>query len=145
MSIKTILAIGSAFIAAGAFAQAQTAIGTVESVQGLVTVTDGVTGGTATAGSPIKSGMRFVSTSTGSAVLRMKNDCVIRLQPSQAVTVLDNTNCRELLAGVRSVGTQVAAAGSVQTGALATGGLLAGALVLDKTVIRNKSASLSSH
>ena len=140
MSIKTILAITSVFFAGAAIAQAP--VGTVASVQGLVTVTDGTTGGTAAAGTPIKNGMRFVTTSNGSAVLRLNNGCEVRLRPSQAVTVLQSMNCRELLAAVQSVApTVVAGNGSAATGALATGGLVAGGAILNKSLLGKKSIS----
>lgn len=139
MSIKSFLAICSAFVAAAALAQQP--LGTVESVQGIVTVTTGTAGGTAVKGFPIGDGMRFVATSSGSAVLRFNNGCVINLQPNQAVTILRSMNCPELLAAVQSVGgVNVASAGSFTRGALATGGLTAGGLALGKW-LHNKHIS----
>jgi hypothetical protein len=136
--IKSILAIGSAFIAAAAFAQAP--LGTVETVNGIVTVTDGTTGGTAAQGKGITNGMRFVTTSGGSAVLRLNNGCVVRLQPNQAVTILQSMTCRDLLAAVQSVGVNVAG-GSFQAGAFSTAGLAVGTLGLNKALPSSKSLS----
>jgi hypothetical protein len=141
VSIKTLLAVGSALVATAAFAQAQ--LGSVASVQGVVTVTDGATGGTVAAGGPIANGMRFVATSNGSAVLRLNNGCVVRLQPGHAVTVLQTMTCDQLTAAVQPAGVANVAGGggSFGTGALAAGGLMAGGGALGKSITRNKSLS----
>ena len=128
MSIKSFIAVCSAFVAAAAFAQEP--LGTVDNVQGIVTVTSGTTGGTAVTGFPIADGMRFVATSSGSAVLRLKNGCDIYLQPGQAVTVLRSMTCPELLAAVQNVGGVKVAGGSFATGAAATGSLFVGGIGL---------------
>jgi hypothetical protein len=142
MSIRTIIAVAIVFASGTALAQEK--LGTIDTVQGIVTVTDGTTGGIARTGAPINDGMRFVASSNGSALLRLNNRCDIRLQPNQAVTVLKSMNCAALLAAVQSVGVNVAAAGSAGTGALATGGLVAGGLVLNKTYLGGKK-SISSN
>jgi hypothetical protein len=141
VSIKSLLAVGSALVATAAFAQAQ--LGSVASVQGVVTVTDGATGGTVAAGGPIANGMRFVATSNGSAVLRLNNGCVVRLQPGHAVTVLQTMTCDQLTAAVQPAGVANVAGGggSFGTGALAAGGLMAGGGALGKSITRNKSLS----
>ena len=143
MSIKTLVALGSVLVAVSAFAQAP--LGTIGSVQGLVTMTDGAAGGTVVPGSPITNGMRFVATSSGSAVLRLNNGCVLTLQPGQAVTVLQNMTCQQLTASVQQAGGVTVAgagpSGSAGTGALAAGGLVAGSLVLNKTVLKSDSIS----
>jgi hypothetical protein len=141
VSIKSLLAVGSALVATAAFAQAQ--LGSVASVQGVVTVTDGATGGTVAAGGPIANGMRFVATSSGSAVLRLNNGCVVRLQPGHAVTVLQTMTCDQLTAAVQPAGVANVAGGggSFGTGALAAGALMAGGGALGKSITRNKSLS----
>lgn len=139
MSIKSFIAICSAFVAAAALAQQP--LGTVESVQGIVTVTTGTAGGTAVKGLPIADGMRFVAPSGGSAVLRFNNGCVINLQPNQAVTILRSMRCPELLAAVQNVGGGVQVAnGSFATGAAATGGLMVGGIGL-ANALSHKSIS----
>lgn len=136
MSFKKLITLSSALIAAAAFAQAS--IGTVGNVQGIVTVTDGVTGGTARAGSPITNGMRFVTTSAGSATLQLRG-CTITLAPNQAVTVLQSMSCDQLVAAVQTVGTPVVAGlGGVPAG------VIGGAAVLTAGVVyarNNKSIS----
>lgn len=123
MSFKKLITLSSALFAAAAFAQA--AIGTVGNVQGIVTVTDGVTGGTAKAGAPITNGMRFVTTSSGSATLQVRG-CTVTLAPNQAVTVLQSMSCDQLVAAVQRVGGPVVAGagGSAITGALGVSGIL---------------------
>jgi hypothetical protein len=141
VSIKSLLVFGSALVATAAFAQAQ--LGSVASVQGVVTVTDGATGGTVAAGSPIGNGMRFVATSGGSAVLRLNNGCVIRLQAGHAVTVLQTMTCDELTAAVRpaNVANFAAGPGPAGTGAFAAGGLVAGGQFMIKSIANHKSLS----
>ena len=142
MSFKTVVAVVSAFVASTAFAQgAGSSLGTMESVQGIVTVTTGSTGGTAATGGSIVNGMRFVATSSGSVTLRMNNGCVVRLQPGQAVTVLGNMTCEALLAGVQTLGGNVAG-GSPAVGAAASGGLMVGYLGLQQAI---KQKGVSSH
>ncbi len=140
MSVKTLVAVSALLVAATAFAQ--NSLGTISSVQGLVTVTDGTTGGTTAAGAPITSGMRFVATSTGSAVLRLNNGCVVNLQPNQAVTVVRSMTCEALLAAVQMVGgaTTASDGGSAATGALASAGLAVGGYGLSR-ITPNRSIS----
>jgi hypothetical protein len=139
MSIKSLLAVLLALIAVTAFAQDRERLGSVDNVRGVVTVTDGATGGTTATGSPINSGMRFVASSNGSATLRMNNGCVVNLLPGQAVTVLRSMDCKALLAAVQSGGA-IVAGGSFGTGAAASAGLVAGSVGL-ASVLRQKSIS----
>lgn len=140
MSIKSLIAVMLALVAGTALAQEK--LGTVDKVQGVVTVTDGATGGTTATGNPITSGMRFVASSSGSAVLRLNNGCVVNLRPNEAVTVLRSMNCQALLAAVQTVGgvNVAGAGGSFTTGALATGGLVVGGVAL-ANALHTKSIS----
>lgn len=153
MSVKPLLMFGAVFLAASAFAQAP--LGTVGNVQGLVTVTDGATGGTVAPGSPIANGMRFVTTSSGSVTLQLNNGCTVTVQPNQAVTVLQSMTCQELTAAVQPVGAGIAAGGAFGRGAFGGGfggggagaGLFGvGALTLagfavHRVIVRNPSLS----
>jgi hypothetical protein len=142
VSIKSFLAVGSALVATAALAQAQ--LGSIASVQGVVTVTDGATGGTVAAGGPIVNGMRFVATSGGSAVLRFNDGCVVKLQPGHAVTVLRTMTCQELTAAVQPAGVANFAGGgggSFGTGALAAGSLMTGSQVLARSLVPKRSLS----
>ena len=141
MSIKSLVAVLLALVAATAFAQERERLGTVDSVQGLVTVTDGTTGGTVATGNPIISGMRFVTSSSGSALLRFDKGCDIKLEPSRAVTISRSMTCAALIAAVQPIGgANVASVGSFAIGALATGGLAAGSIALHNA-LTNKSLS----
>jgi hypothetical protein len=139
MSLKSFIAVLLSLIAATAFAQDKDRLGTVGNVQGVVTVTDGATGGTTGTGSPINSGMRFVAGSNGSATLRFNNGCVVNLLPGQSVTVLRSMDCKALLAAVQSGGGNVAG-GSFGTGAAASAGLAAGSFGL-ASVLTKKGIS----
>src|SRR5512141_392107 len=99
---KLLLALSSL---AAAAAMAQTALGTVSNVQGVVTATQGATGTVVTPGSLIMNGTRFVTTSTGSVTLTLNNGCVVTLQPAQSVTVLQSMTCQQLVAAVQPVPT----------------------------------------
>jgi hypothetical protein len=101
MALKKLLIALSSFIAASAMAQAS--LGTVSNVQGVVTATQGATGTAVAPGSPILNGMRFVTTSSGTATLTLNSGCVVTLQPGQAVTVLQSMNCQQLTAAVQAV------------------------------------------
>ncbi|MDP1589837.1 MAG: hypothetical protein Q8M07_18940, partial [Prosthecobacter sp.] len=85
MSVKSILLIGSALLASGAFAQQ--VLGTVGNVRGLVTDTDGTSVSSTVQGEPIRNGERFVTSSSGSVTLNLNNGCTLTLQPNQAVTI----------------------------------------------------------
>ncbi|RYF39887.1 MAG: hypothetical protein EOO27_48530, partial [Comamonadaceae bacterium] len=110
MRFKSLVLICSTLLATAAFAQSQNVIGKVTEVQGIVTVTDGVRGGTAQLGNPITEGSRYVASSNGSATLKLDNGCTINLRPSQAVTVRQQP-CNVLLASVQSVGAGTLLAG----------------------------------
>jgi len=104
LAIATALAISACAIAqtqAPAAAPAQ--LGVVDDVQGLVTVSDGTSIGNAVNGNPVIDGNRFVTSSSGSALLRMEKGCDIRLKPSQSLIVKSGLNCEALLAAIQSL------------------------------------------
>jgi hypothetical protein len=99
MTFKKLLFALSALVAATAYAQAP--LGTVTTVEGVVTATQGTTGVTVVTGTPIQEGMRFVTTSSGRVVLRMNNGCVVTVPAGSAITVLPNQSCQQLAAAVQ--------------------------------------------
>lgn len=139
MQIKSAIVICSALFAAGAFAQAQ--LGKVTEVQGVVTVTDGVRGGTATVGAPITEGSRFVTSSNGVTTLVLDNGCTIRLRPNQAITVR-NQACNLLLASVENLGATPVASGGLGRGA-AVGLWAAGGAAILLNAFDNDNRSIS--
>lgn len=143
MSIENFLVLGSVFIAA--VASAQTPLGTVGNVQGLVTVTDGATGGAVAPGSAITDGTRFVTTSSGSVTLQLNNGCTVTLQPNQAVTIDRRMTCQQLIAAVESLGGVGLAGGdgggSFGKGLLAVGGLALAGFSVHRVLDRNPSLS----
>jgi hypothetical protein len=112
---KFLIAFCACLVATASVAQGQVAlddsIGKIESVEGLVTVTQGSSGAIAAVGNPVMEGTRFVATSSGSAVIRLNDGCVIKLQPNQVLMVRRDMPCVEALAQFRS--------GAVATGTLA--------------------------
>jgi hypothetical protein len=129
-----------------AFAQSQPQpIGKVAEVEGVVTVSNGVTVATAVLGSPVIEGTRYVTAASGSTLLRMDRGCDIRLKPNESLLIDGNRDCAALLALVQPVGANLAAvvipgaalpaaagtAGStgVAAGVLGAGGALAAGLI----------------
>src|SRR3954469_4354258 len=93
MMIKNLLLALSAFAAVSAFAQAP--LGTVTNVEGVVTATQGATGVAVTPGTPIQNGMRFVTTSRGSATLQLNTGCTVSVPPGRGVPVLQSMPCQQ--------------------------------------------------
>lgn len=122
---KSLCILAASLLLCGA-ALAQKALGTAADVQGLVTVSDGTSISTVQTGTPIVDGTRFVTSSSGSAALKLENGCDIILKPNQSVTILGDKNCGALLAAVQNTSTERFAGffGST-TGMLAVGGALA--------------------
>ena len=75
----------SLLCAGAAFAQAPAVLGKVANVEGVVTISDGVTVGTAVPGTVITQGNRFVTASSGAARLTMDNGCIINLKPNESL------------------------------------------------------------
>ncbi|MGV3572039.1 MAG: hypothetical protein ACO1PB_15695 [Ramlibacter sp.] len=98
---KLLLAIAAAFI--GVAAWAQTSLGTVSNVNGVVTATQGATGMVITNGMLIQNGMRFVTTTTGSVRLNFNSGCTVDVPPSHGVTVLQSMNCDQLAVAVQPI------------------------------------------
>lgn len=108
------------------FAQSQPqAIGKVAEVEGVVTVSNGVTVATAVLGSPVVEGTRYVTAASGSTLLRMDRGCDIRLKPNESLLIDGNRDCAALLALVQPVGANLAAVvipGTALPGAAGTAG-----------------------
>jgi hypothetical protein len=94
-------------ISASAISQTQSTnpiqIGTVDDVQGLVTVSDGSSVGNAVKGAPVVDGTRYVTSSTGSATLKMDNGCNVHLNPNQSLVVQDKQDCEALIAAIQTL------------------------------------------
>ena len=145
MRVKSFIVICSALFAASVFAQQnQSVIGKVTELAGVVTVTDGVRGGTATLGSPVVDGSRYVTSSNGRVTLRLDNGCDIKLEPNQAVTVRERP-CAALIASIQSVGVAAVLAtstgGSAAAGALGVVAIGAGGLLLEDQFLDNRPIS----
>ena len=109
----------TAFASTSAMAQGPTeSVGVVQSVNGLVTVSQGNTLGNVVEDEKILSGARVVTTSTGSTVIKLNNGCIISLAPNQAVTIDSRLECKALVAGI--VGTGAVAAGAATVAGTST-------------------------
>lgn len=120
--------------AAGAFAQAPDILGKVVEVQGVVTISNGVTVATVVRGTTFSEGNQFVTASSGSARLTLDNGCDIRLKPNETLVIDGKKSCPALIALIQPVGGNVAAAGvggggiGLGAGLLGAGTLLAAGL-----------------
>jgi hypothetical protein len=126
MTLKKLLFALSALVAATAYAQ--TPLGTVTTVEGVVTATQGTNGVTVVTGTPIHEGMRFVTTSSGRVVLRMNNGCVVTVPAGSAITVQPNQSCQQLAAAVQPLAPNTSAMG--QRGAFENVGVVNGIVAL---------------
>lgn len=117
---------------AGAFAQAPAVVGKVVEVQGVVTVSDGVTVATVVPGTVFSDGNQFVTASSGSARLTLDNGCDIRLKPNESIVIDGKKTCPALIALIQPLGGNLAAAGvgggGMNLGMLGAATLLAGVL-----------------
>ena len=146
MSKKLLLAL-SFLASASAFAQAP--LGTVTSVEGVVTATQGASGVTVTPGTAIQNGMRFVTTSRGSVSLRLNSGCTVTVPPGHGVTVLSSMTCQQLTAAVQPVVPVAAAqptafppAPGLVNGVIAIGGAaVAAGVIKEATDDDNRSIS----
>ena len=134
---KSLSAVGIAALAGAVFAQI--VIGSVTDVKGLVTVSDATSVTTVVKNAPIVDGTRFVTSSSGSAMLRLNQqgrDCEIELKPNQSLVVDQDKTCPQLLALVLSTSTDAAAVAIGGTGtrdALLAGLAITVALIAGKT------------
>lgn len=84
-------------------------IGVVQSVEGLVTVSQGNTLGNVVKDKKILNGARLVATATGFAVVKLDNGCLVSLKPNQAVTIDSRLDCKAVVAGIETSGAAAAA------------------------------------
>jgi hypothetical protein len=126
MVVRKMLFALSAVACASAMAQAS--LGTVTSVKGVVTATQGNSGTTLAAGTQIANGARIVATSTGSATLQLNSGCTVTVPAGHAVTVLQSMTCDQLSAAVRPV-SPTAIMGQNQGSTFANPGLFNGIII----------------
>lgn len=136
MSIKELLLAATAVAAASVFAQS--AVGTVTSVNGVVTATHGTSGMAAVAGAPIHGGTRFVTTSNGSVSLRLNNGCQVTVPAGHAVTVMSNMTCQQLTASIQPVApnTTVMGQSAAANVGVVNGVVVAGAILVAAGIIQ---------
>jgi hypothetical protein len=86
-----------AFLAAIPLAVAAQDLGTFKSVDGIVTVTEGTGGSTASSGGTFRAGQHIVTTPGSSVTLDFGNGCTVTLQPNQSVTLNSASNCNNIV------------------------------------------------
>jgi hypothetical protein len=126
MTLKKLLISVTAGLAA-AFAYAQTPLGTVSNVNGVVTATQGATGMTVAPGTVIQNGMRFVTTTNGSVTLNLNSGCAVTVPAGHGVTVLQSMTCQQLAAAVLPVVPVATGPAFAPSSMLVNGLILAGA------------------
>ena len=109
-------------------------VGVVTRVEGLVTVSQNNTLGNAFKDEVILQNARVVTTASGFATIRLKNECVIELKPNQAVTVDIRRECKAILASIQPAGA-VGVAGAGGVGAAGTPPGLVNALIVGGGVL----------
>jgi hypothetical protein len=142
MTFKKLLLVLSAFAGAAAFAQAP--LGSVASVNGVVTATQGATGMTVSPGTPIQNGMRFVTTTNASVTLRMNSGCVVNVPAGHSVTVLQSMTCQQLAEAVQPVPTTTAMGQSSDNTFVPGDAIVNGTIALGAIGIVAGAANLSS-
>lgn len=83
-------------------------LGKAVNVQGLVTVSDQAGVSRVLANNDVVDRTRYVTSSSGSAMLRMDKGCDIELKPNQALTVEEEKSCDALWASIESLGNKAA-------------------------------------
>jgi len=111
------IAIGLALACAGAAAQTpqlpQTQpLGSVTQIEGLVTMSLGAQVATVQAKTPVFDGARFVTSSSGTAEIKLTNGqtCTIDLKPNQMVTIDSGYTCNQQVAAIITLDNSLTAA-----------------------------------
>jgi len=114
--------------------------GVVESVEGLVTVSQDNSLGNLVKDAKISSGARVVTTTTGSVSMKLASGCVIRMIPNQAVTIDSKLDCKALVASISSTGTLESSVVAASNAAFipAMGGAFALGLIANKDKDKDK-------
>ena len=143
--MKKLLLVAAA--AASFAAVAQAPLGTVTSVQGVVTASQGAAGTTVAPGAAIQNGMRFVTTSNGTVTLSLNSGCSVTVPAGHGVTVLQSMTCQQLQAAVQPVVPVASTAPASTSPGLVNGIVAAGGVFTVVQGVRevlNKDAPLSA-
>lgn len=116
---KTLAFVLAATAFGGVWAQSPPAVGSIQNVQGLVTISQDQTLRNAVSGSALTNGARVVSTTTGSGEIVLANGCRITLAANRAVTINTALPCNDLIASVTPIGPVIASTAPATTSAAA--------------------------
>jgi hypothetical protein len=127
-------------LAASFAATAQSSsVGTLEKIQGVVSVSANGTVSSVTANTSLSDGNVVLNSGTGSSVVRFNNGCTIDLKANQVFTVKSDETCAALLASVKTVGAPQVVVGNSVNPLLVAGGVIGGALII-KNVTKDKAS-----
>ena len=111
LSLLGVLLLSSAVLAQGSAMPTQPKVlGKTVNVEGLVTVSDGVSVASVLNDLPVSDGERYVTSSTGKVTLRFEN-CEVKLEPNQAVTVDERKICEGMILAIDTLPGGAAGAG----------------------------------
>jgi hypothetical protein len=132
--LLTALLVGSSV---AAFAQS---VGTLENVQGVVSVSSNGVVTNATGNTSLSNGSVVLNSGNGSSFIRLANGCTVQLNAGQFVTINSAASCSDLLASVKTVGLPVVAGGApaVSPFLVAGGVIVGGAIIVNAT--KNKAS-----
>jgi hypothetical protein len=133
--LVTALLIGSSF---AAMAQS---VGTLENVQGVVSVSNNGVVSSVTGNTSLSNGSVVLNSGTGSSFVRLANGCTIALKPNQFVTIDSAATCADLTASVKTVGAPVVAGGSPTPAPFLVGGALLTTAIIYKSNKNKASGS----
>ena len=132
----------TAFVSTGVMAQTVPGgVGVIQSIDGLVTVSQANTLGTAVKDARILDGARIVTTGAGTTVVKLDNGCLIKLDPNQSVTIDSKLDCRAQAASIQPTVPVAAAAGTGVGTGVVLGALGVGAIALIGNQSKNASGN----
>lgn len=131
----------TAFLIASSFAAiAQSgSVGTLENIQGVVSVSANGTVSSVTVNTSLSNGSVVLNSGTGSSVVRLNNGCTIELKANQVFTVNSGETCAALLASVKTVGAAPIVVGNSVNPLVVAGGVIGGALII-RNVTKDKAS-----
>ncbi len=97
-------------------------VGVAQTVQGIVTVSQGNTMGNLVKDLKIFDGMRLAAASTGSALIKLNNGCEISLAANESILIDAALDCKALVASITKPPAGGGLAGGGGGGAFAGGG-----------------------
>jgi hypothetical protein len=132
----------SALLISSSFTAMAQTVGTLENVQGVVSVSNNGVVSSVTGNTSLSNGSVVLNSGSGSSFIRLANGCTVALQANQFVTINATSTCAELTASVKTVGAVSVAGGSpISAPFVVGGGLAAGGAILYNANKKKSSGS----